>query len=271
MDHPPNLFYYTLRLLVPTRPTNPTLRKPTHTLSHRCLLRRIYCKYPPPPPCSVLTTLQAIVVSCYVLRIQQPPSIRLVDTQSHRFDKSRSGTPLPEGARAQTPKTPTLSEHDALLALSLSNKPVITRPSHVFGLPSMQGAPSPQAQTPARPQPGADDMDWTPTHAEQPAAASAFGQPQQRSGANEDDGWLRPQRFFAPEKPTGLEGLFESAHIQDEPMLMQRPDTPTRTSRLSSHLWKWGPFYTLFIALAVTSATYTARWVGVMLIQRSSQ
>lgn len=210
--------------------------------------------------------MQAIAVSCYVLRIQQPPSIRLVDTQSHRFDKSRSGTPLPESSRSQTPKTPTLSEHDAFLALSLSNNPVITRPNHVFGLPSMQGAPPPQTQTPARPQPGADDMDWTPTHAEQPAATSTFAQQQRR--ANEDDGWLRPQRFFAPEKPTGLEGLFESAHIQDEPMPMQPPEAPTH---MSTHLWKWGAFYTLSIAVAVTGAKYAMEWQIQRHMQRSSQ
>ena len=32
--------------------------------------------------------------------------------------------------------------------------------------------------------------------------------PMKRSGRDDDASWLRPQRFFAPEEPTGLENLF---------------------------------------------------------------
>ncbi|KAF8973558.1 Ima1 N-terminal domain-containing protein [Flammula alnicola] len=114
-----------------------------------------------------------IIVSCYVLRIQQPPAIRLVDTRTHKFDKSRSATPHPD-ARSATPalaKPPTLSEHDALLSLSLSSNPVITHANPVFGLPSLQGSTH-IATSKEEVKTNDDEMDWTPTNPEQ---ASSFG------------------------------------------------------------------------------------------------
>ncbi|KAF9479720.1 hypothetical protein BDN70DRAFT_858067 [Pholiota conissans] len=202
--------------------------------------------------------ISTIVVSCFVLRIQQPPGIRLVDTHSHEFDKSRSGTPFPVAPRSATPKPPPLlSEHDVFLSLSLSNKPVISnRVNPVFGVSSMQAAPM---QTPQKLETNEDDMDWTPTSTENNVPFP------KKATVSENDSWLRPQRFFAPEKPTGLEGLFESTRIQDEPMPYQHPDgQQTRSSRVSNHLWRWGPFYTLFIALVAASVTYTLKWAGLV-------
>ena len=58
-------------------------------------------------------------------------------------------------------------------------------------------------------------MDWTPTD---PAAA-------RRQRRDEDDGsYIRPQRFFAPEQPTGLEGLLEKTRIDDVPMEIDSSD-----------------------------------------------
>lgn len=195
--------------------------------------------------------------SLYVLDIQQPPSIRLVDTHSHKFDKSRSGTPMPDGQTLTpaVPKFPAISEHDALLSLSLSSNPVITRVNPVFGLPSLPGPATPPPII-TKEESNSDDMDWTPTH---PA-------PIKREAEN-DNNWLRPQRFFAPEKPTGLEGLFESARIQDEPMAFHENDQRRIRSRshlLADHLWKWGPLYILFLALLVASITYTMKWTALV-------
>lgn len=41
-----------------------------------------------------------------------------------------------------------------------------------------------------------------------------------RAGRDTDEAasWLRPQQFFAPEKPTGLEGLFERTKLEDDAM-----------------------------------------------------
>jgi len=190
-----------------------------------------------------------MLFSWYVLGIQQPPSIRLVDTHSHKFDKSRSGTPMSDNQTLTptVPKFPAITEHDALLSLSLSSNPVITRVNPVFGLPSLPGSGTPPIV--AKEEPNSDEMDWIPTN---PA-------PNKRS---DDNNWLRPQRFFAPEKPTGLEGLFESARIQDEPMPFHGNDQ--RQIRSHVLVWKWGPVYILFFALLVASVAYAMKWTALV-------
>jgi len=194
--------------------------------------------------------------SAYILRIQQPPAIRLVDTSAHRFDKSRSGTPAPRSntPRASTPvasKFPTmLPEHDILSSLSLSSNPVISNPRPVFGLPSLNGSkPSTRAQK----EPNEDEMDWTPTNPE--SSTPTFGK---RPATSDSENWLRPQKFFAPEKPTGLEGLLESARIQDEPMPYIQLDG-AQSSVLTNHLRKWGSLYILILALVAS----TLKWSSV--------
>jgi len=194
-----------------------------------------------------------MLLSWYVLDIQHPPSIRLVDTQSHKFDKSRSGTPISD---SRTPtsivsKFPAISEHDALLSLSLSSSPVITRVNPIFGLPSLPGP-----GTVPKEESNGDEMDWTPT---EPSASLT----QTKRAAESDNNWLRPQRFFAPEKPTGLEGLFESARIQDEPMPFHGNDQ-SRSHLLANQLSKWGPLYILCLALLVASVTYTMKWTALV-------
>lgn len=50
-----------------------------------------------------------------------------------------------------------------------------------------------------------DAMDWSPTSS--PVKRKA--RPPHIKRDNDDGSWLRPQKFFAPEEPTGLENLFE--------------------------------------------------------------
>jgi len=50
-----------------------------------------------------------------------------------------------------------------------------------------------------------DAMDWTPTNAS----------PVKVKNAGDDGDWLRPQRFFPPERPTGLESLFANTKLDD--------------------------------------------------------
>ncbi|KAF8167742.1 Ima1 N-terminal domain-containing protein [Crassisporium funariophilum] len=197
-----------------------------------------------------------IIASCLVLRVQQPPAIRLVDTHSHKFTMSRSATPTPS-FRSSTPAiagVSSLPEHDVLASLSLSSMPIIAHNKPVFGVPSLHGS------TPAksgREQPNDDEMDWTPTNPE-----SSSG----RRVPESDTSWLRPQRFFAPEEPTGLEGLFQSARIQEEPMQVRQKGSRSNAAfqAVSHHLWKWGPLYTLFVALLVISLTYILQWSGLI-------
>jgi len=94
-------------------------------------------------------------------------------------------------------------------------------------------------------------MDWTPTK-----SGNASGK------TDNDASWLRPQRFFVPEKPTGLEGLLESAKIQEDPMDLDPQVTHRQSHALTNHLWKWGPFYTLSIGILVAILTFILQWSG---------
>jgi hypothetical protein len=162
------------------------------------------------------------------------------------MSESRTTTPI-------VPKFPAISEHDALLSLSLSSSPVITHVNPIFGLPSLPGP-----ATVPKEEPNGDEMDWTPTN---PEPSSSMSQSQR--AAESDNNWLRPQRFFAPEKPTGLEGLFESARIQDEPMPFHGNDQ-SRSHSLANQLSKWGPLYILCLALLVASVTYSMKWTALV-------
>ena len=119
---------------------------------------------------------------------------------------SRSGTPM--------------AEPDLFASLTLSSQPVVSPPANktVFGVPSLPGPSSANPPSPSRTQrppartvsvvmADADDdeekdpdaMDWSPT---KPVPV------QEDMDSGKDQVWLRPQRFFAPEEPTGLENLF---------------------------------------------------------------
>lgn len=52
-----------------------------------------------------------------------------------------------------------------------------------------------------------DAMDWSPTNT--PAHNKNKHKGKAKARAVEDGTWLKPQRFFPPEEPTGLEHLFE--------------------------------------------------------------
>jgi len=118
----------------------------------------------------------------------------------------------------------------------------------VFGVPSLHGS------TPVNNVSHDDEMDWTPTSADDSGKAV------------NDASWLRPQRFFVPEKPTGLEGLLESAKIQEDPMDLDPQVTARQGLKipraLINHLWKWGPLYTLSIGLLVSSLTFILQRSG---------
>jgi len=134
-----------------------------------------------------------------------------------------------------------------LALLSLSSKPIITHANPVFGVPSLHGS------TPVNNANNGDEMDWTPT-----TSGDASGK------ADNDAPWLRPQQFFVPEKPTGLEGLFESAKIEEDPMDLDPRVTARQGVRkfqaFTCHLWKWGPLYILFIGVCI----------GIFILQRSA-
>jgi hypothetical protein len=78
---------------------------------------------------------------------------------------------------------------------------------------------------------GTDMMDWTPTN---PSPSSS----RVKSAKNNDDdgSWLRRQKFFPPEQPTGLEGLFAKTLRVDEDK-----GSTTQQGRVINprSTWKW--------------------------------
>ncbi|KIK70775.1 hypothetical protein GYMLUDRAFT_32827 [Collybiopsis luxurians FD-317 M1] len=190
--------------------------------------------------------LFVLIASFFVLRLQHPPAIRLINTQTHDLRGSRSPTPNPTtepSSRAGTPLfLPKISEPDLLASLSLSSQPVVPKNPPVFGLPSLL---APVPATTRVEEPDEDAMDWSPTD---PGSASTFSKELRRPAfAKGDDGsWLRPQRFFAPEKPTGLESLFEKTNLDDVPM--KDVSNRSRWQIVIAHFEGW---YWIYAALSV--------------------
>ncbi|KAH0590911.1 hypothetical protein H2248_001026 [Termitomyces sp. 'cryptogamus'] len=181
---------------------------------------------------SLLLELTTFIISCRVIRLHQPPAIRLLDTNTHKASLSHSITPH-LGARENTPvvglgRPSSAQNPDFLAALSLSSKPVMTPAGPVFGLPSLSATTS----TPNPREHDVDEMDWTPTDISKSPA--------------DDASWLRPQRFFPPEKATGLEGLFERTLlvVDDSPFGSGEQKNPTS---FLNHIRTWWWAYVVFL------------------------
>lgn len=182
---------------------------------------------------SLLLEIMIFVASFAILHLQRPPSIRLIDTSpsNHRYPHSSRATPEHSSATTTTtrsssvPVFPTHTEPD-LTALSLSSKPVVSQSSNpIFGMPSLLStASAPSTNTDDFPD--EDAMDWTPTN-------PSPSKPGKKSINDEDGSWLRPQRFFPPEQPTGLETLFAGTKLEDT------DNKPTNTSGANAGIWIW--------------------------------
>ncbi|KAJ3551447.1 hypothetical protein NM688_g4696 [Phlebia brevispora] len=196
------------------------------------------------------STTIILIYSAFALRLEQPPPVRLVEQPEKRpfppqFPQVNS---LPH-SRNPTPA----ADQDILASLTLSNKPILTRSSSlpapsprnpIFGVPSftstgssssgttlVNGTLSPDSSAmfvdedePEERDP--DAMDWSP--------ASPVKRRQQAQ-AVDDNVLLRPQRFFAPEEPTGLENLFaQNIKLADE-----ADRSPHSTTHKWWARWKW--------------------------------
>ncbi|KAF8832204.1 hypothetical protein HHX47_DHR1001936 [Lentinula edodes] len=199
-----------------------------------------------------------IATSFFVLRIQQPPTIRLINTKSHDLNNSRSPTPNPtdQSSRASTPAfLPKVSEPDLFASLTISSsQPVVPKSLPVFGLPSLLPSSAPTEAD------DEDKMDWTPTNVNPgtekfKASLDSIGK---------DDGWwLRPQRFFAPEKPTGLESLFENTKLADDVPMKDVTAVPVNRSsvlRWKTHVEVWWWMYMAVLVLLM--GVLLKLWVG---------
>ncbi|KAF7339782.1 Ima1-N domain-containing protein [Mycena venus] len=183
-------------------------------------------------------------LSFFVLRLQQPPAIRLIDTAKHQSDlsRSRSQTPLP-ASLGSTPEPENL-----LAGLSFSSQPVIApKAAPVFGMPSMLSSLTTQTEH----HPEADEMD-----VDSPAT-DAKGKTKESGDAL----WLRPQRFFAPEAPTGLEGLFERTKIVDDVTMgdATAASRPSSAPRPYKGNWWWVYASSLVILAGVAFKVWSSR------------
>ncbi|KAH7929338.1 hypothetical protein BV22DRAFT_1081109, partial [Leucogyrophana mollusca] len=191
---------------------------------------RIYCSI------SLIFEISVVVASFTVLHLRQPPPIRLIDTSSHQLSfpsRATSEVPHTDSARpSPVPTRPSTSEPDLLASLSLSSKPVVQPNNPIFGLPSLLSSAQPSA-SPIKVDEDEDEdaMDWTPTH------SSSSRPPKAKKILDDDDdgSWLRPQRFFPPERPTGLESLFASTKLADDVDQRSR----TAAENVSTTLGRW--------------------------------
>ncbi|KAJ4485951.1 Ima1 N-terminal domain-containing protein [Lentinula aciculospora] len=196
------------------------------------------------------------IASFFVLRLQQPPTIRLIDTTNHDFSSSPTPNPM-DRSRAGTPVfLPKVTEPDLFASLSLSSQPVVQKTHPVFGLPSLLASVPASSALPE--EHDEDSMDWSPTSIN--PKSERFKPP---STGRNDEWWLRPQRFFAPENPTGLESLFEKAKLADD--VPMNDGTTIRSGRSSISSWKthieaWWWLYTAVLVLAM--GVYLKLWIG---------
>lgn len=165
------------------------------------------------------------MIRCFAtLRLERPPPVRLTEAAS-QGKQSLASTASGPTSRGATPAI----EPDLLAPLSLSSKPVVVPPSGppnpVFGMPSFRNSPDSGSnhdpwQDSAMDMDDDDDdddgivnsrrrdpnaMDWSPT-----IPSPQKQRPNGQARTHDDGSWLRPQRFFAPEEPTGLESLFST-------------------------------------------------------------
>lgn len=224
---------------------------------------------------ALASELSSLLAYPLCIRIQHPPPIRLIDTQAHRHTTlSRASTPASSLSSLNTPTTGSFSkplESDLFATLNLSNKPVITPPNPIFGLPSLMSTSTSsssqsglsrsgytQSEPPRSLEHEDDDeyydenaMDWSPTNGDSPQKRKRHDAASSRS---EDSAWLRPQRFFAPEKPTGLESLFERTKLVDDDA-MRVDGEEHRAMTVWKPKWRvWIPI--LFLTCALPMVVY---------------
>ena len=104
-----------------------------------------------------------------------------------------------------------------------------------------------------RPDSDPDAMDWEPisplkrTQARpQSLVAGAPGAAQRPRKSKDDGTWLRAQKFFPPEEPTGLEGLFMRTRLVDEDEQRVRS-----MNSVGGRRWKWGWVYSVSVVPVV--------------------
>ncbi|KAH0838179.1 hypothetical protein J3R83DRAFT_6430 [Lanmaoa asiatica] len=186
-------FITSILLFLPWRSSSwDYLRIAAYPLSHRV---STYCSV------SLVVELLVFSSSFTILHLQRPPTIRLIETSTRSPSVRDNPESSAHSARASPMPTALVNdEPDLLASLTLSSKPFISSTNPMFGQPSLVSpAPTTSQASPIKidESPDEDAMDWTPTN---PSPVKV------KKAVDDNDGaWLRPQRFFPPERPTGLE------------------------------------------------------------------
>jgi hypothetical protein len=84
-------------------------------------------------------------------------------------------------------------------------------------------------------------MDWTPTSERPPQQAAPLH-------IHDDGSWLKPQQFFAPEHPTGLESILANTRLLDD----VREPSGRRVFK-----WNWGVVYAVSTAPVLMGLAYS--------------
>ncbi|KZS95750.1 hypothetical protein SISNIDRAFT_408239 [Sistotremastrum niveocremeum HHB9708] len=186
------------------------------------------------------------ILSFRSISVQQAPTLRLISS-------SRS-TPSPV-----SPRTPPLepSTEPLFASLTLSSMPSApTNPKPIFGQPSLVNK-FPVVED--------DAMDWTPT-------LKPGSEDEQHIRVVDREDWLRPAKFFAPEPPTGLEGLLEKTSLIEEeemsnvnahalPQGKQLLKLPPRHPNSTGIGWIWFVVYAMVpLVLMVVGGTILKWW-----------
>ncbi|KAI0651964.1 Ima1 N-terminal domain-containing protein [Trametes meyenii] len=208
--------------------------------------------------CTVALSIEIVILlfSYLVLKVQRPPPVRLVDTKGHL--RALSATPSLPSSRDTTPAAP---EPDLFSTLTLSNNPVLAAPgpSHnpIFGMSSFSSSghpPSPpRRNTNSAPRSPSQDVDMDDDDDRDPDAMDIDpSSPVKRPRQDDDASWLRPQRFFAPEEPTGLENLFaRTIRLVDSPDQNANPGGANESRRRWNAWRRIMRIWPLLIALCI--------------------
>jgi hypothetical protein len=78
--------------------------------------------------------------------------------------------------------------------------------------------------------------------------------------SHDDGSWLRPQRFFAPERPTGLEGLFAKTQLLDESDHRSRSAGGNGRDRRRARMWMWGAVVSALVVLLAGVVYQVREW-----------
>lgn len=190
------------------------------------------------------------------MQIRRAPTLRLVEPSHPR---KRSLTPS-TSSRASTPTV-----DSSLSSLTLSNhqsNPSSLLSNPIFGLPSLSArsqTPDPRGGMDIDSTHGRDEYDDDDERSRDPDAMD-WSPTRQDPLRRDDSGFqLRPQRFYAPEEPTGLENLFERTiklADSDEPSGRRERTTAMRANGGSSSR-------RTYAAVAAVASLMTAVSLGV--------